>query len=66
MELYKIEIDGDKVLVKALHYNAKLWAGSQWKYYYVHEGGYGTDRFFATDFKTVELAEAWISEHMPR
>jgi hypothetical protein len=67
MELFKVVNLGDKVSVKTLTYNDRVWSGFQWAYSWVRINSSPTnDEKYATDFKTVDLAEAWINEHTPR
>lgn len=66
MEIYKIVKSGEKVFVKVLCYNNRVWCGHQWLYGLVRKGDYPTDNeAYATDFETVKAANKWIKEHMP-
>lgn len=66
MELFKVVKVRDKVLIKMLTYNERIWSERQWEYSYVRTGNYPTnDTHYATDFKTEEAAQQWIKEHNP-
>ena len=61
MKLFKISQERKKVCIKMLIYNPRVWSESQWKYSFMKLGSYPTDQVrYATDFKTVEKAQAWI------
>lgn len=65
-ELFKIVRSGEKVYVQILVHNERVWSERQWYYNYVRTGTYPTNmEEYATDFKTVKDAEAWIEEHSP-
>lgn len=67
MDLFKIEKTGDRVLIRILVNNERVWSERQWYYNYVRTGEYPTNmEQYATDFKTVEAAEQWINEHAPK
>lgn len=66
MDLFKVVKFGDKVIVKMLVNNERVWSERQWYYNYVRKGEYPTNmEQYATDFKTVEAAEEWIKENLP-
>lgn len=65
MELFKIVALHDKVIIKILTYNSRVWCERQWAYHYVVENSYPSDYLdHATDFKTVEAAQKWIDERV--
>lgn len=66
MDLFKIIDSGNKVFIKILTCNERVWSEHQWAYRYVREAEYPTsDEQYATDFKKVEAAEQWIKENSP-
>lgn len=67
MNLFKIIRSGEKVFIKMLTYNPRVWCNKQWFYGYVMDGAYPTENEkYATDFKTVEAAEQWIKDNEPQ
>lgn len=66
MELFKIVQSGNKVFIKMLTHNDRIWSERQWGYSWVRTGTYPTNmEEYATDFKTLEVAQKWIKEHSP-
>jgi uncharacterized membrane protein len=66
MDLFKVVTFGNKVFIKMLGYNERVWSERQWDYSFVRIGTYPTNmEQYATDFKTVEAAEQWIKENLP-
>jgi hypothetical protein len=65
MNLFKIVTVQDKVYIKMLVYNSRVWCERQWAYYYVVENSYPSDyEQHATDFKTIEAAQVWIDDRI--
>lgn len=65
MELYKIINEGDKVYIKTLVYNPKVWNGHQWSYMYVTDNYPEADIYNAKNFGMIENAWKWIKKHEP-
>jgi len=65
MDFYKVLSVGDKVYVKVLTYNNKVWNGHQWAYMYVTEHYPSENVQHAKNFESMEDAWKWINDHTP-